>query len=66
MAALKQATSFTPSGVQQALKNLSYGPTLAGGVIKFDSQRQAHDNVVNVTFTGTTESTQLLTPAQIQ
>ena len=66
VAALRNAASFTPAGVQKALKNLDFKPTLAGGQIQFDSHGQAHDNVVNVTFSGATESTQLLTPSQIR
>jgi branched-chain amino acid transport system substrate-binding protein len=66
VAALRQTTNYTPAGVQQALKNLDYKPTLAGGQVKFDDHGQAHDNVVNVTFAGSKQTTQLLTPAAIK
>jgi branched-chain amino acid transport system substrate-binding protein len=66
VAALKTTTDYTTTGVQKALKNLDFKPTLAGGEIKFDDHGQAHDNVVNVTFTGATETTKLLTPTDIK
>jgi branched-chain amino acid transport system substrate-binding protein len=56
VAALKQAKSLTPAGVQQALKNLNYGPTILGGRIQFDAHDQAHDNLTIEGYTGTTES----------
>jgi branched-chain amino acid transport system substrate-binding protein len=51
-AALKQAKSLTPAGVQQALASLDYSPTIMGGTIKFDSHHQAYDNIVIEPFTG--------------
>jgi branched-chain amino acid transport system substrate-binding protein len=65
-AALKNAKSFSPSDIRDALKAVSFSPTLAGGTIKFDAQGQAHDNIAVVSFTGPKESTTLLTPAQIK
>jgi branched-chain amino acid transport system substrate-binding protein len=66
VAALKSTTDYTASGVQKALADLDYKPTLAGGQIKFDDHGQAHDNVVNVTFSGATQTTKLLTPAEVK
>jgi ABC-type branched-subunit amino acid transport system substrate-binding protein len=56
LAALKAAKSLTPSGVQAALKSLSYGPTILGGRIQFDSHNQAHDDLTIAKYKGTSSS----------
>lgn len=56
VAALKAAKSLTPKGVQQALKNLDYKPSIMGGTIKFNSHDQATDNLAIQTYTGGTSA----------
>ncbi|MFF5179781.1 ABC transporter substrate-binding protein [Micromonospora sp. NPDC000316] len=45
-AALRAADEISPKGVREALKNLTYSPTIVGGTIKFDQNHQAHDKIV--------------------
>jgi branched-chain amino acid transport system substrate-binding protein len=66
VAALKKAKSFTPAGVQAALKGLDFGPTIAGGTIKFNAHNQAYDNVAVIAVHGSKESTTILKPSQIK